>query len=156
MRVPEGIDYVWTVRLKNGTIVENFVERDGELIESPFWAIKPRDIVELLVSSADGSERLFRIDVRGKDMRPIWFRRNVMRITSGGGQTAPQRFIEGYYFGFRRVSTNEKAVIKVDMEGTILLLNDDQRGEIDKVQEKTLRWKRWKTWRKFKRCLSKD
>lgn len=154
MRVPDGIEYVWTVRLADGSVVENFVEKDGELYEIGFWTLPPKKIRELFVISTDGTERLFRVDVSDPDVLPIWFRRNVVRLYHGGGEK--ERFVEGYYFGFRKISTNEKFVVKVS-GNYVEILADDDRGEIDRTREKSLRYrfKRWRARGKDRRALKR-
>ncbi len=146
MPVPENINYVWSALLKSGRVIENFIERDGALIDVPFWLMRPKDIKMLFVSSANGMGRLYQFDVEGSDKRAIWFRNHTQRIHLNTGHK--ERFIE-YCFGVRTVSTNEKAVVWIDKADEEQYLDDDGRAYLDKVQEEKvifgggLRLKRW-------------
>ncbi len=135
MPVPEDINYVWSALLRNGRVVENFVERDGVLVDVPFWLIKPKAIKRLLVSSANGTKRFYEFDTDDPDKRPIWFRHHTQRIHLSTG--LKERFVE-YCFGVRTVSTNEKAVMWIDKADKERTSDDDGRAYLDKIQEEKL------------------
>lgn len=153
MQVPTNINYVWSALLKNGKVIENFIERDGVLIDVPFWLMRPKDIKRLFVSSANGTRRLYQFDVEDRDKRAIWFRHYTIRVHQDGSR---DDFI-GYCFGIRTVSTNGKAVVWIDKGDGENYIDDDGRAYLDKIQEEKfifgggLRVKRWlKRW-KFQR-----
>lgn len=153
MPVPENINYVWSALLKSGTVVENFVERDGVLVDVPFWLMRPKDVKRLFVSSANGKQRLYEFDTEDSDKRAIWFRHHTIRVSEDGSST---RFIE-YCFGIRTVSTNDKAIMWIDKADEEQISDDDGRGYLDKVQEEKLvfggglRLKRWWMRKQFER-----
>jgi hypothetical protein len=153
MQVPANIDYVWSALLKNGRVVENFIERDGVLVDVPFWLMRPKDVKRLFVSSANGTRRLYQFDVEDLDKRAIWFRHHTIRVLPDDVRV---HFIE-YCFGIRTVSTNGKAVVWIDKGDEEGYRDDDGRAYLDKIQEEKfifgggLRLKRWLKRRKFQR-----
>lgn len=157
MQVPANINYVWSALLRNGRVVENFMERDGVLVDVPFWLMRPKDIKRLFVSSTDGRGRFYQFDVEDPDKRAIWFRHHTQRIHLNSGLR--ERFIE-YCFGVRTVSTNGKAIVWIDKGDGEKYIDDDGRAYLDKIQEEKfifgggLRVKRWLKRRKFERRYS--